>query len=183
MNGNNIKNINDSIDSNIFIDLYYDIKFHIYYFITGNKGFIKSFDYNKNKIYKKYDEGYYNELYLSIIIINNKFIIQLISSCTNGNILIWNFHSAELLNKIEIGNLILYNICLWNNEYIFVGSEKEIILVNINKGIIIKTLDTDNNLELNIKKIKHPIYGECLVSQGYNMNKNRNLIKLWVNIN
>ena len=49
-NGVKIKEINDSKDKTLFIDTYYDKINCKIYIITGNKGFIKSYDYNDNKI-------------------------------------------------------------------------------------------------------------------------------------
>ena len=66
-------------------------------------------------------------------------------------------------------NSWLYGICLWNNEYLFVGcdaneSYSSIKLVNLKKSKVVKVLTTDSFIT--IKKIKHPKYGECLSSQG-----------------
>lgn len=34
---------------------------------------------------------------------------------------IWNFHTGELLNKIDFGNVLVVPLCLWNNNYLIVG--------------------------------------------------------------
>ena len=101
----------------------------------------------------------------------------MIESSMDGNIRIWNFHSGELLNKIKVCDKGLNGICLWNDENLFVGCEdKTIKLINLNKLLIIKNLDGHNNSVINIKKIIHPKYGECLISQGSDIDK----IKLWI---
>ena len=46
LNGNKIKEINDSYDDTIFIDTYYDKNTSINYILTGNNCFIKSYNYN-----------------------------------------------------------------------------------------------------------------------------------------
>ena len=73
---------------------------------------------------------------------------------------------------------MLTSICLWNNDYFFVGSSDKIIkLVEINTGEIIDNLYGHNNEVLSIQKIIHPKYGECLISQGIG----NEYIKLWIN--
>ena len=41
---------------------------------------------------------------------------------------------------------------------------------------MIKNLESHDNYVLTIKKINHPSYGECLISQGFKKDK----IKLWI---
>ena len=109
-------------------------------------------------------------------IVNNEKIVKLIVSCGDDYIRIWDFHLGILLKKIDC-NDYLNCICLWNNKYAFVGCDNKIIkLVNLKKGKIIKDLIGHNNYVLDIQKITHPKYGECLISQGYNDDQ----IKLWI---
>ena len=71
----------------------------------------------------------------------------------------------------------LNGICLWNNEYLFVGMEYDFIrLIDIRTNKIIKAFPEHKKVKT-IKKIIHPHYGECLISMGDNK------IKLWVNKN
>ena len=101
-------------------------------------------------------------------------MIQMIESSEEGIIRIWDFHSGLLLNKINVNGGKLYGICLWNNENIFVGNEKRIIsLIKLNEEIEIKNVGGHKSRVLSIKKINHPKYGDCLISQSCNC------IKLW----
>ena len=130
-------------------------------------GYIKSYEFNKNKLYCKYNDNdcaFHN----SIIINDKEDVIKLIESSEDGNIRIWDFYSGELLNKIKVSNNALYGICLWNKKYIFVGCEdKSIKLINIKNGDI-KNLIGHTNDVLTVKNIFLPKYGECLISQSYN---------------
>ena len=64
-------------------------------------------------------------------------------------------------------------ICLWNENYLFVGcSDKKIKLINFNRARIFNELSGHNFDVLTIKKIIHPVYGECLLT-------NSDEIKLW----
>ena len=178
-NGNKIKEINNSGDRTYFIDTFYENKKHKNYIITGNYDNIKSFDYTENKLYHKYCDNDKQNHY-SLLINNKNELIQLIESSEDGNIRICNFHSNILLKKIKLGNNFLCGICLWNNDYLFVGCEdKTIELLDLNKGMIIKNLIKHHNSVISIKKISHPKIGDCLISQGYANDQ----IKLWAFIN
>ena len=176
-NDNKIKEINDSNEETYFINTYYDNILSINYIITGNKNYVKSYDINKNELYHKYYDKE-NGGHGSIIINYNEDIIKLIDSCDDGYIRIWNFHSGMLLNKIKVSSKRLYGICLWNNNYLFVGcSDKTIKLIELHNELIIKSLTGHNDIVLTIKKINLPQYGESLISQGACDDQ----IKLWVN--
>ena len=174
--GNKIREINDSKEDIYFIDTYYDKQLSKNYIITGNYSFIKSFDFNLNKIYYIYcDEGQF--IHRSIIINSSEEkVIKLIESSDYGNIRIWNFHTGLLLNKFQICGSKLYSVCLWNNNYLFVGCQDcTIKLIELKTGKIILNLIGHNSDVITIKKIIHPIYGECLLSQNFKESS----IKLW----
>ena len=177
-NGNKISEINDSNDETFFIDTYYNNKLSRNYIITGNEGYIKSYDYNDNNLYHKYyDKDNYG--HLSLTINDNDKDIKLIESSCDGYIRIWNFDSGNLLNKLKISNDKLFGICLWDNNYLFVGcKDKTIKLIDIQNNKIISSLIGHNDFVISIKKINHPQYGQCIISQGFD-----NKIKLWNNIN
>lgn len=177
LKGNKINDIKDSMEYCYFIDIYYDIKNSKNYIITGNKGILKSFDFNKNEVYNIYDNKYYGDNNLSVTINQKKDIIQIIGSCTSGYIVIWNFNTGELLKEIKI-SIALFGICLWNENYLFVGhSNGTIILIDLNNGEEVKVLKGHKNFVIGIKKIYISQYGECLISNGSENDK----IKIWVN--
>ena len=185
LNGNINKEIINSNEKTFFIDTYYDDNLNKNYIITGNWNDIKAYDYNNNEIYHKYyDKNNINDNNSHFIVIiyktKNKEKVKLIESCDDGIIRIWDFHSCELLNKIKINDGNLYGMCLWNNNFLFVGcSNKTIKLLNIKNGKIIKDLKGHNNDILTIKNMIHPKYGKCLISQGLGTDQ----IKIWVNTN
>ena len=177
-NGNKIKEINNYNKKILFIDTFYDKKTSKNYIIAGTNIDVNSYDFNGGKIFKNYCENNNGEKgHSSIIILMMKDIIELIESCDDGNVRIWNFHSGELLKKINVCNTYLYGICLWNKQYLFVGCEdKEIKLINLENGKIINKLKGHSDSVLTIKKVIHPEYGECLLSQG----NDKDQIKLWI---
>jgi WD40 repeat protein len=152
------------------------------YIVTTNYGYAQSYDYNNNKMYKRYNAKDYSKHH-SMIVYKKEDIVKLIDSSYDGNIRIWDFHMGKLLNIIKVNDEELFNICLWNNEYLFVGcrnfknfeKNKEsgtIKLVNIEKGHILNSLNECNYGVFIIKKFYHPKYGECLISLGDDL-------KLW----
>ena len=103
----------------------------------------------------------------------------MIESSFDGNIRIWDFHSAILLNKIKVSeNGWLFGICLWDNEHLFVAcGDKTIKIINIKKNLILSKLNEFKNKVLSIQKLKHPHFGECFISQGYEKEQ----IKMFIN--
>ena len=178
LTGIKIKEIKNSNEDTFFIDNYYDNESNKNYILTGNNGYIKSYDYNENILYHKYIENGDSQEHYSIIIDNKEEMLKIIESGNDGHIRIWGFHSGLLLNKIKINDGGIYGICLWDNNNLFVGcKDKKIKLIDLTNGNITQNLPGHNNYVLTIKKINHPEYGECLISQGYQEDS----IKLWIN--
>lgn len=181
LNGKKIKLINDSKyeDERIYYIIgYYDTKISKNFILTGNYGYIKSYDYEQNKIYLVYkdeDKGYTN---YNLIIYKKAEIIEIIA-IGKGNIRIWDFHRGDLLNKIKFGEQLTFGACLWNDNYLIVGDRNKIKIVDLNNNIISNELIEHKNEVLTIIKINHPKYGECLISESCFKDQ----IKLWVNKN
>ncbi len=176
LNGTLERQIEDSYDEGTtFIDNFYDKTKNKNYIISWNKKYFKSFDFNENKLYKLYYNKGSNDNHISSIILFNANLTKLIESSEDKNIRIWNFHSAQLLNKIKI-NAKIYGICLWNEKYIFAsGNDKKIKMIEIKNGKILKDFSGHKNSVCSIKKINVTNLGECLISLGY---KNDG-IKIW----
>ena len=101
----------------------------------------------------------------------------MIESCGDGNIRIWNFHSGDLLEKIKISDSYLYGICFLDKDNIIVGCrDKKMKQVDIKNKILKNEFQGYNKDVITIKKINHPKYGNCLISQG----KYNEQIKLWI---
>ena len=181
--GNIIKNIKGTTEIVVFIDTYYDKLFAKMYIIFGKLGFVESYDYIKNKIYHRYvdydNKGENLGAHYSVIVNDFNNLIRLIESSIDGFIRLWDFHSGILIKKIKVGDIWLYGICLWNDDYLYVGTEDNSIkLIDLNNGGIIKSLDGHDHSVLTIKKAFIPKYGYCLISQE----RGNSQIKLWKNI-
>ena len=80
------------------------------------------------------------------------------------------------MNKIKVNDNPLNGICLWEENYLFVGCrENPIKLVDLNNVKIIISLKGHYSNISTIKKINHPLYGKCLLSQGWLKDQ----IKIW----
>ena len=184
-NGDNIKKFEQKCPEDIyFIDSYFDIHLKVYYIITGNYNYIKSYDFYETKLYNEYSESsehnYGSHCSCSIIVNkkDNNDIVKLIDLCYgNENVYIWNFHSSELIYKINTNGVGLVSCCLWDDNFCYVGCrDRTIKLIDLSKKEVIQSLKGHNNWISCVKKINHSEYGECLISQG-DLNDQ---IKLWV---
>ncbi len=173
--GNKVKEIYDSKYRTFFLESYYDIQTDKYYIITGNNGHLRSYDYNSNILYHKYDEKD-NKYHDSLLIYNNEKLVKLIDSSCSGEIRIWDFHSSILLKKIKVSESWLKGISLLNNKYLFIACKDKLIkLLDLKTGNVIQNIIGHNNYVITIKIIFHPLYGQCLISQGVYDEQ----IKLW----
>jgi len=182
LNGNKIKDINYRNNATFYIGTYNDNDLKTDYIITGNFGYVKSYDYNNNKKYHKYKENKHIDNYEhhTVIIYKEEDTVNLIDTTINGEIRIWDFHSKDLLNKIKVSDNNydnLYGISIWNNNYLFIGCGNSIKLLDLENEEVISTLIGHKFNVITVQTVDHPTYGECLVSQDlYN-----GQIKLWVN--
>ena len=173
--GDKLKEINNSNDKTVYIKSYYDIKELKYYIITGNGGFIKSYDYLENKIYHIYSKKNVNNCYYCVIVNYFKNILKIIGSCFEGYIIIWDFHIGNILNIIHVEKGLI-GICVWDDKYLFCGNNsKNLNVIDIEKELIINKYIGLNNILCTVKKINHPRYGESIVTQGLLNDQ----IKLW----
>ena len=93
----------------------------------------------------------------------------MIELCEDGNIRIWNFHSAKLLKIIKIDGFDQIKcFCLLDEQNIFVGcADKTIKDVQLKDGKIIKNYNGHNSEVNFITIINHPKYDKILISQGW----------------
>ena len=178
ISGNKEKNkeIETNISTNIFIDKYYDTKFSKYYIIIGNNSNVSSYDFVKGSLYHSY-EAMNSTNHKSVIIYpdNKNNIVKLFCPCREGFLFIFNFHSGEIINKILCGSDNLIGICLWDESYIFTGGKnKDLKLIDINKGEKIKEFFEHKQWICSIKTIKINNFGQILITHGLD-----NKIKLW----
>ena len=170
--------IENEINTNLFIDTYYDIDQSKYYIITGNNWNVNSYDVSQKSLYRSYETINSTNHKTVQIFSDKKKLVKIFFPCKEGYILIFNFHSGEMINKIFCGNNndILIGFCLWNENFAFTGGKNKVLkLIDINKGEIIEEFKEHKQWICSIKKIKHNHLGQILVTHGLD-----NKIKLWM---
>ena len=180
MDGQFIKNINKTENNETyFLDTYYDETELKYFLISGEMKCVKSFELNTHQLFRTYIDNNSFAEHLSAFVYKNMGIVELVECEFYGYVRIWNFHSGNLVKKIEICRRIpLVSMCLWNKNYLLVSCvDYTIKLVDFKNYAFIKSFSGHNNEVCTLKKIIHPMYGECLISQGL-FNEQ---IKMWVN--
>ena len=182
--GNLVREIKDSYIKTYYIDNYYDKKVSKNYILICINEEVRSYDFEEDKIYHRYINDYkkYDPLVITnnnhCVINDNNPIVKLIVSSYDRYVRVWDFHEAKILVKIKFSNEGLTGICLWDDEFLFVGGDDTMIkLVNYVKGKVIKKLAAHKRSSLTLQKFNHPKFGECLVSEGWSDDQ----IKLWVN--
>lgn len=166
-----IKEVNESFLKTFFIESYLD------YIITGNIGYIKSYHYKENNTYQKYHDTSNNSFHSNFNITNINNETKIIEFNIGGIIRIWNFHSGILLNKVRMAHAIFGN-CLWNNDFALIGCYNGTIeLIELKTGKKFAIYDGHNCTVININKIHHPLYGDCIISQGIGKDSIKFMIK------
>ena len=169
LNGKKIKEIDGTDDGTFFICTYFDNKLSNNFILTANYGYIKSYNYSKGEIYHEYSEDNYNIHYSLVINNSDNITTKLIESSIEGIIRTWDFHTGDLLNKITLCENPINNICLWDNDYLFAAcGDKTIKIVDLITNFYISSIECHKNCVNSLKKIIHPKYGKCLISQGCN---------------
>lgn len=158
-------------DPNItYITTYNDNELSKSYILISLPNMIKSYNYNEGKIYHSYLNILKSYIY-NLIVVNKDRLWEPTRLFGNyGNyIIIWNFHTGEMLNNVSF-NANINNICLWNNQFLIAITEnfnenKDIIsLLDVSTGKLKKNLISENCKFSMISKIEHPDYGEGLVA-------------------
>jgi len=179
LDGKKIKEINTNDNDYLnSVDSFYDEKLSKNFILLGFYNYALSYDYNENKVFKKYEANSKSSFYK--IFINKKKEIYELITLEKHNIRIWDFHSGAFLKDINLKFneeiLDLNSMFFLNNRFILVGCYEKIILFDLEEENIIKSFFAHGHADItNISKFRHPKYGECLITRS-----SSEIIKCWI---
>ena len=184
-NGQELKEINHTIKNKTrFIIPWFNKNDNIYYLIECCEDLLIIVSILFNKIYAKLDEEKYKS-YSSGFIHERNDIDFLFVSNNFGEINIFNLFSKELYYKIKVrqnkDNIRLYGLILWNEDYLIVNddNDKSLLIIDLIDKCVISSIHNNHIDSVRcIKRIKHKIYGDCLITGG-----DDHFIKLFISNN
>ena len=180
-NGLFLKDIsNTKTNKTRFIIPWYNEKDEQYYLIECCEDLLIIVNILHNEIYAKLDEERFKS-YSSGFIYKKKDIDYLYVSNSCSEINIYNLMNKELEKKIKVSikhdNIRLYGLLLWNENYLVVidDTNKAIKIIDLKIDKVVSFINNKHKESVRcVKRIKHKIYGECLLTGG-----DDNSIKLW----
>ena len=158
-----------------YLDTYYDNKNNNTYIIGWGKKYIKSVNCKTGVLYKTYDDidmkKEEENYYISLTVYEKEKSTFLYGLKFKSIYLrIWDFHGGNIIYKIEIESPIT-SFCLWDNDYLFVGCEDNIIkLYSIDEGKKMNELKKHSSCVMGLKKINN-------TNMPFSQDKNGNIIK------
>ena len=177
-NGEFVNYINNTNNNSVYYLLsWYDKQHNKYYIIEFCYMKIFINDLLENELYAELTQEQKLSHYSGFVYEINKDKSYLYSSSKNGFINVWDLYSKKLINNINVNGSILCHMIQWDEQYAIVAdySSKSFKIIDIQSLSIVKDIGGGHNKEVKtIKKIKHPLYGDSLLSAG-----NDYTIKLW----
>lgn len=160
-NNNNqfIKNINSSYDnkSNYLIPWYYNNNCYLIECCNSKISINSILDGQNYAKLEKSPEGMhccgyiYKDIFLCVTDYNNSFLR------------IWNLLTKSVEKEISFEGWFCFGITPWNDDYSIIASSEGLIIIDINKGIMVKKITHKkvNNL-CGVQKVNSEYNGECI---------------------
>ena len=144
--------------------IFYDENFNKFFIFVGVHTYIKAYDFDTLKIYKKFSLRKQYGIF-DFLVKKMEKEINIIGHDGNGAIRIWDFYTGNLIKEIKCGDFVFFFLS-WNTKYLLVNCHEN------NSNGIIKIIDVEKNKiidkKLNgetcsIAKIKLKDFGEALI--------------------
>ena len=177
-NGHFISDVGTKNDYTYFINYWkHDSK---NYLINANADSVKIYGIEKtNDLFGEYS-GKQRTWHMSAFVEKINNIDTLFESDGNGYVRLWNLDNNSLIKNIQCPSCSLRGLCLWNEKYVIAASsDKSYKVIDFTKEKCTSSVGGQHiNSLCTIKKIKHPKYGESLLTGSIDGS-----IKLWINNN
>ena len=168
---NSIIELNESSGFSKFsLSHWYYKKENLNYIIQTGKNKIIINEFESKEIYSVIDtsdEYSYNNS--SLVYSKNDEDFLLICS-SFGLLIFYNLINKNIIKTIRIKKAHLINLVKWNqNIFITINTNKKVIyLIDSNENSLINSMEIKEIFghERFLRKVKHPLYGECLLSVG-----------------
>ena len=161
---------------------WYNKNTNINYIIQTGKNKVLINEIQNKEVYANINtSGEYQNNISSLIYNKNSKDYLLI--CSNfGLIIIYDLLDKNIFKEIKIEKAYLINIIKWNENFFVTinGNTKSILLIDMNDYKVINSVKMNEIFghERYMRKVRHPVYGEALISIG-----NDYKIKLYIDIN
>ena len=183
-NGQFLKDVSNTKKNKVrFIIPWFNEANEQYYLIELCEDLLVVVSLLQNEVYAKLSEERYKS-YSSGFVHKEDEIDYLYVATNCSEINIWNLISKELVKMIKVSvkydNIRLYGLLFWNKNYLVVidDTNNAIKTIDLKQDKVISSTNYKHKDSVRcIKRIKHKIYGECLLTGGDDYS-----IKLWRNV-
>ncbi len=150
-----------------------------FYIINANSNNVRIYNMDKpDSLYKTFHEGKAT-WHMSAFVEKINGCEMLVETDGSGHIRVWDIEQGKLTNDIVCSPSNLRGICMWNEQFLIAcSSDKTIKVVDIKKNMVINSMNAHTNSVCSAIKVKHPKYGECLITGSIDGS-----VKLFVNKN
>ena len=183
-NGQFLKDVSNTKKNKVrFIIPWFNEANEQYYLIELCEDLLVVVSLLQNEVYAKLSEERYKS-YSSGFVHKEDEIDYLYVATNCSEINIWNLISKEQVKQIKVSvkydNIRLYGLLFWNKNYLVVidDTNNAIKTIDLKQDKVISSTNYKHKDSVRcIKRIKHKIYGECLLTGGDDYS-----IKLWRNV-
>ena len=169
-NPNNIVNIKESNFAIYLLLYWYNLKKNRHNIIQCGKNKILISEFPNNETYHSFNSDDKHPYNMGGIVIKNKGKDFLVVSSSYGLVQIYHLEYKEVFIKLDLENTFLYSFVKWNDNYLLLNDclNKTILVLDTNDSFQVKKKIEcpELNNDRFIKKVDHPLYGECILSIG-----------------
>ena len=160
------------------LDIFYLLLWHNNdndYVIGTSNSLILINNIDTRKVYKKLDSEKVQSNLNSACLVQKNDGDYLYVSTVRGCIIIWDLDKFIIKDYIYYKSSYFCNILQWNENYLLVSEKNDgcILVIDIERNRVISVMKNIHDFyAMCLKKIKHPIYGESLLSCAIDNNIN-----------